>query len=238
MINCQSLEEQLENLIAEKVKKNSDVLELGLDILALIKKILGILKPLLAIQGLAGISSLIDERIRYETTTVRQQSDSDSKPLKTESYKCNDSHFVLENWIDKPDAPLISTRINKLKRVHREILVPIVRYYKERTDDPFIRDFCILSILTGLSTDTRFQTTPVGEISHHYIGEAVNFRLTGIDDEQIIDDLRNKRIPVTPGAFGNPNGVFITLPYTVNDTRVENLYVYKDKTGSIAYEFV
>lgn len=238
MINCQPPEDQLAEIIEDRVKKNKDVQDSDIDILDLINKLLSTLKPIVKNNGLTGITPEIDKRVRSEVSLQSMSDNSETVTMKTTHPKCNDTNFVLENWIDRPDAPLVPSRINKLKEIHREILIPIVKYYKEKSDDQFIKDFCILNILTGLSTDRRLETTPVGEISRHYIGEAVNFRLVGIDDETIIDDLKNKRLPVSVGAFGNPNGVFVTLPYTLDGTRIENLYITTDRTGSLVYEFI
>lgn len=239
-INCETPLEQLKKMILDKLKRHPEIALLGFDIEALLDKLMNLLAPFVWLNGLLGITSLIDKYIEDEVTVRKEQvvQKEEDDVLLTTHYLCNDSNFVLENWIDMPNAPLIADRINNLKRLHKEVLIPIVNYYKAKSDDKFIKDFCILKILTGLSTDLRLATTPVGEISHHYIGKAVNFRLIGIDDEVIIDDLINKRLPVNVGAFGNPNGVFVTLPYEVNGTRIENLHIFKDSYGNLTYNFI
>lgn len=235
-INCEPKLVQLEKLVKERVLRNIPLASSDVDLNSLIASIIANLKPTVLTRGLSGINLEIDDKIA--DAVFADSNSSEESSLSTGHHLCNDSHFVLSNWISTDGAPLMSNRIANLKRLHKEILVPIVDYYKANTDDKFIKEQCILKILTGLSTDSRLNTTPVGDMSLHYMGKAVNFRLTGIDDEVIIDDLKNKRIPVNVGVFSNPHGIFLTLPYDVNGTRIENLYVFKDKRGSLSYEFI
>ena len=236
--DCQK--EQLTTIISEKIAEWWDKLvKLAKTIAEIFDWLMEKLLRFVQQFGLWGVSGEIDTLLDYLLNSNQKSGSSNygSDFVSTNSPSCNDTNFVLANWVDDSAALVYPSRLNNLKRIHSELLVPIVKYYKEKATDQFIKDACILQILTGLTTDQKLIDLPVGIFNLHFTGQACNFKILGVNDEQIIDDFLNRRLPVTPGVISKPNGIYITLPYSVNNTLVENVYVYNGSSGALEYKF-
>jgi len=147
------------------------------------------------------------------------------------SVGCNDHEFILANWIQKGDNPmLIPEKIEKARQVHKEIIMPIAKYYRKKLGYEDNKTICLTNILFAVVSDKTLGKVLKGSpTSRHKLGEAVNFKIVGVEDLQIIEDLRQKRIPdANIGMFARTTGVMVTLPYYIGNQLVENLHLYSD----------
>lgn len=156
-------------------------------------------------------------------------SEDDIESLTDDDYvtvKCFEVRFRVFNYI-VPEIPQQIPIITEMKRrnlikLHNEILLPIYKFYFGNEDDVS----CKMTISNGLTTILTAATKLLGTIySRHVYGECVSFNLMGISKEEIINDLRTKRIPVEYGFLSPINGLTISIPYTYEGRVIKDLYL-------------
>ena len=129
--------------------------------------------------------------------------------------KCFSSIFEIPNYF-VPDDPasrpiLTDDKARNLRRLHNEILLPIYRHYYG-TENTLS---CKMRVHGGLTTlKTAYSYLGASFATKHIEGIAVNFSLVSVSNDIILDDLRNRRIPVEFGYAAQVNGVFICLPFS------------------------
>ena len=154
-------------------------------------------------------------------------------------FKCFDRVFKVKNYLINADRVVLTdAKIAKLKSLHESILIPIYNYYYKDTD---VR-YCRLQVYVGITNISGAYIYPRGNYtSRHILGEAVDFKLTGIEDNTIIKDIKEGNIPIKFGVLSkNDIGCHITLPYKFNDYDVEGLIISSPRASvdSIELTFV
>lgn len=152
--------------------------------------------------------------------------------LNKRSYKCFHPVFQLENYIStsKNTVNVITpSRIEQLKKLHHEVLIPIFEYYFGGTTNP---EACQMKIYYGLTDISSTVAMEAAGISMHLRGKAVDFYLNGIEPKQIVKDIKEKRINISFGVLMITTGVHITLPYMYENYEIKGMIVespYRDK---------
>jgi hypothetical protein len=149
-------------------------------------------------------------------------------PMDTIRYsKCFNPDFTVSNYIvpdDGVNLPLITPdKVDNLKRIHYNLLIPIFEYYKDKLPDGMQ---CGMKIVGGLTSIPTARGQLLSSTStKHKEGLAVNFTITGIDKARIIDDIVSRRIDIPFGIIAMVNGIYITLPFSYENYLVERLYL-------------
>ena len=154
-------------------------------------------------------------------------SEEDIDNLKDDDYvtsKCFEVRFRVFNYI-VPEIPeempiMTESKVRKLKKLHREILLPIYRFYYGDEDDIS----CNMRITGGLTT----MFGAVGAFnaslySRRVHGECASFSLVGITPSQILDDVTSGRIGIDYGFVTTVNGFTISLPFSYEGKLIKNL---------------
>lgn len=142
-------------------------------------------------------------------------------------YTCFHPIFDINNYIKKTKFSLNITtpeRVEYLRRVHHEILLPIFEFYYGTNGDAV--EACSMKIYYGL-TDYRTTRKFVGGtgISKHLRGKAVDFSLTGIEPTKVIKDIKDGLIKINFGVIMVTHGLHVTLPDTFEGYEVNRMYV-------------
>lgn len=138
--------------------------------------------------------------------------------------KCFSTRFSYLNYIvpdDQRVKPIVTPeKIQNLKLLHDTVLLPIYRYYYGMEDT----SSCKMRIHGGLC-HPRTSNAYLGASlsSKHTDGTAANFSLVSVPPEQVIDDLKNRRIPLEFGVTAQVNGIYICLPYTFREYMVSGV---------------
>jgi hypothetical protein len=75
--------------------------------------------------------------------------------------------------------------------------------------------------LTSMKTSVSKLSSSLA--TRHIHGQAVNFSLVSISNEEVIDDIANGRIGVQFGILALVNGIYITIPYTYENYEVRGV---------------
>jgi hypothetical protein len=138
--------------------------------------------------------------------------------------KCFKVKFELENYFvpDNPDSRPIMTelKLNNIKKLHNEILLPIYRFYYGDEKDTS----CKLRIHGGLmSMFTANSRMGASNATRHVYGQSVNFSLVSVPGDTIMSDLSEGRIGINFGVAAQVNGMYITLPYEYEGYEIKNM---------------
>lgn len=160
--------------------------------------------------------------------------------LTKRSYKCFHPVFQLDNYIStsKNTVNVITpARIEQLKKIHHEILVPIFDYYFGGTSNP---EACQMKIYYGLTDVSSTALMEAAGVSMHLRGKAVDFYLNTIEPKQIIEDVKKGNLKIPFGVLMVTTGVHITLPYMFENYEIRGMIVespYRDK-NDVRIDFV
>jgi hypothetical protein len=156
-------------------------------------------------------------------------------------YKCFKPNFNLDSYITQSDfykPPIITQeKINNLKRLHNEVLLPIYRFYYPNQPD----DSCVIKIIFGLTSLETTKRNVYGSIvSKHLSGEAVDFTMNGIDSSKVISDIREGKLNIVFGTLYASNGLHVTLPYVSEGYEVKGVIIDSPTSNSnyITLEFI
>lgn len=156
-------------------------------------------------------------------------------------FKCFKPTFNLDSYITQSDfykPPIITQeKVNNLKRLHNEVLLPIYRFYYPNQPD----NSCVIKIIFGLTSLETTKRNVYGSIvSKHLSGEAVDFTMVGIDSSKVLKDVREGRLNITFGTLYVSNGLHVTLPYISEGYEVKGVIIDTPNFNSnyITLEFV
>ena len=147
--------------------------------------------------------------------------------------KCFRLIFELENYFAPDDVrsrPVMTDyKLQCIRRVHNEILVPIYRYYYGNEDD----GSCRMRIHGGItSMQTAIKGLTASYATRHIYGQCVNFSLTTVSNERVLEDIASGAIGVQWGVLALVNGVYISLPYTYENYEVRGVVLGSPKFDS------
>lgn len=155
------------------------------------------------------------------------------KPDKIIRAKCFSKIFILSNYLvpydDKDLALVTDFKIQNLKKIHNNILLPIYKYYFGDEPDSTCR-MRIMGGLTSMMTAIKYLGASTG--TRHVYGDTVNFSLVGVSTDQIAKDIASKKINIEFGAMALVNGVYITLPYIYENSEVRGIIMESPKFDS------
>lgn len=121
----------------------------------------------------------------------------------------SDEKFDIKLFNNNTKIVLSTNRIVNLKKLYREVLYPILMFYKKIysiTDN-------ILFIMESITKDNKLQSK----------GMACKFSLLGIDSEIIMNDIKNKNITIEFGVIElQEDSIFISIPYDIEGKIVKN----------------
>lgn len=145
-------------------------------------------------------------------------------PDKTIYTKCFKTIFTLDSYIvpdNRDSRPIVTDyKLQNLRRLHSEILLPIYRFYYGSENDASCKMRIhggLTSMLTSVSKLTSSMAT------RHIHGQAVNFSLVSISNEDVINDISSGAIGVDYGVCALVNGIFITVPYTYENYQIRGV---------------
>lgn len=157
------------------------------------------------------------------------------------AFKCFVPQFFIETYTPYPlenEPPLVITpkRIENIRRVHDEILLPIFNYYY----GPDATPSCQIRIVLALGTYQHCNLYGGNAFSKHMTGEAVDFTMVGITYETLIKDIKEGKIDINFGYIAPTNGIHITLPFEFEGLEVRNMIVDSPHNGlgSLTVEFL
>jgi len=140
-------------------------------------------------------------------------------------YSCFDPIFQLENYlyINTKTTPLITNaKVNNIKRIHNEILLPIYNYYFGETTEAS----CQIRITFGLGSLSDTVVIPAGSsFSSHLKGMAIDFTIAGVSSDKFISDIESGRLLINFGVLSPTNNLHITLPYTYEGYEISNMII-------------
>lgn len=124
----------------------------------------------------------------------------------------SDEKFDIKLFNNNTGIVLTTNRINNLKKLYKNLLYPVLMYYKKINN---ITEN-ILFISESITSDNKLQSK----------GMAVKFYLIGIDNDVVFNDIKNKVIDIEFGAIKlNDEDIFITIPYKAEGILIKNKIV-------------
>ena len=116
-------------------------------------------------------------------------------------YKCFDPIFRLENYVYTSTGNLLfltNKRKQNCKRIHNELLLPIFKhYYGENAPAT-----CQMKISFALGSLQDIQEIIGGNVfSKHLHGEAVDFTMVGVDEQQFLADIKSGELKLRFGVI-------------------------------------
>lgn len=121
----------------------------------------------------------------------------------------SDEKFDIRLFNNTTGIILSINRVNNLKRLYKEVLYPILMYYKK---------------LNNITDNILFVTESIVKTnSLQAKGMACKFNLLGIDNEIILNDIKDKNIDVEFGSIQiNEGDIFISIPYKIEGKLIKN----------------
>jgi hypothetical protein len=154
---------------------------------------------------------------------------------------CPELGFKTDNYIDGDDCPIITTeRESNLRRVHDELLIPILKYYQDnmKRKGTTLQGFpCSTVILRGLISPDFANKVKATDSSLHILGMAVDFIIFDISPYKIFNDITSGRIDIDYGVLSVHDGLHITLPYAIEGKIIRKLAIKTNPDGTIYDEF-
>jgi len=177
----------------------------------------------------------ISDEIIEEIITEVSNNNSLFHDKTTLSNRCIESEFRLNNFIKTKigyEKPIITPeKVNNLKKLFNEILLPIVVFYKNKY--PELSDLCILQIVNALMSPRESINVASGHsASLHITGMAVDFGILNVQPSMILKDIESGNIPIEYGVLSASNGTHITLPYSVGNEIIRNVIIKPDHSIS------
>lgn len=161
--------------------------------------------------------------------------------LNKRKFICFDPVFDIDNYtfFENNDKPLLTRqKIENIRRVHNELLLPIYRYYYGESDNV---SACQIKVIYGIGSVSGIRGMIGGSsFSKHISGEAVDFLMSGIDVWDLVDDIRKGLIKINFGVLATVNGIHITLPYTFENMEVRGMILTSPKKdrNSLKVDFI
>lgn len=156
--------------------------------------------------------------------------------------RSDDDSFSPLLWLGRGKNPMLQLEaLAYAKLIHNSIIIPVARYYKGLIYGDHDYPVRISQIVYGIVPNEVITNELRGSVvSRHRLGQAVNFRILGVEDARIVDDLTNGSIDVDFGTVAVSAGVHISLPFAAaNGQMVHKLRLWSDNSvpGFIGYEF-
>jgi hypothetical protein len=150
--------------------------------------------------------------------------------------------FAIGLWIGRGKNPMLMLEaLSYAKTLHNDVILPAASYYKTlvygRPDYPIRLGQVIYGIVEQDVVRAELQGGPP---SRHLVGQAVNFRINGIDPYRVVQDLSNGSIPAVYGTLALSAGIHASLPfYGANGQIVQHLYLWSDNgvPNFVGYQF-
>ncbi len=152
----------------------------------------------------------------------------------------DDETFVVAEWIGTGQNPfMLRSQLGYAKALHRGVIVPCARYYKQIIyGDP---DYPVRlgQILYGIISLAEVAAIGGAVNDRHVLGQAVNFGIAGVPPSRICDDIEGGNIGVSIGTYADVNGVFASLPYVINGMEIRRMRLRASGQvpGAIDYSF-
>ena len=157
---------------------------------------------------------------------------------------CNDENFILEQWISPFDTELLlSPRlIANARKLHLSIIRPVSRYFKKFIYGDEFAPVCLSVIITGIASESYHrERLGTGLMDRRTFGESVDFRINGVDDLFVAEEMLSGKIPnLEVGVFGVSSGIYASLPFSIRGQEIKGLYLYTNKgvPGHVEYKFI
>lgn len=156
--------------------------------------------------------------------------------------RMDDDSFSALLWLGEGKNPMLALEaLSYAKRLHNEIVLPAATYYKGLIyGDP---NFPVRlgQIVYGIvSPGVVRSELRGGTPSRHLLGQAVNFRINGIEDLRVVQDIASGAIKATYGTLALSAGVHASLPFrAANGQMVERLQLWSSSgvPNYVGYKF-
>lgn len=154
----------------------------------------------------------------------------------------DDDSFAVLLWLGAGKNPMLQLEaLSYAKRLHNDVILPAATYYKSMIYGDPNYPIRLGQILYGI-VPKKVVTTNLqgGPPSRHLIGQAVNFKIIGVQDAKVVEDLASGRIPARFGTLALTSGIHASLPfYAANDAVVRNLLLWTDNgvPDFVGYQF-
>ena len=156
--------------------------------------------------------------------------------------RMDDDSFSILLWLGKGKNPLLLLEsLSYAKRLHNNIILPTATYYKKIIYGNPNYPIRLGQIIYGIIPETVVSRELQGSVtSRHRVGQAVNFKILGVDNDKIIEDLTSGKIVAEFGAVALTAGVHASLPFfAANGEVVHNLLLWTDNgvPNFVGYKF-
>jgi hypothetical protein len=154
----------------------------------------------------------------------------------------DDDSFAILLWLGAGKNPMLMLEtLSYAKRLHNDVILPAATYYKGviygDPNYPTRLGQILYGIVPGEVVTKYLRGGPP---SRHLLGQAVNFMITGVQDQKVVEDIHAGRIHARYGTIARTAGVNATLPYyAANDSVVEGMLLWSDNgvPKFVGYEF-
>lgn len=176
--------------------------------------------------AVSGLGVTKDEVSDYFNGTIEPESD----------------EFSILLWLGEGRNPmLLLDELSYAKRLHNEIILPVARHYKRLIYGNANHPIRLGQIIYGIiPRETVSKVLLGGSPSRHLLGQAANFRIVGVDDQRVVQDVAAGVIKVDYGTIAQTSGVQVTLPfYAANGQTVRHMSLWTDGgvPGFVGYKF-
>ena len=154
----------------------------------------------------------------------------------------DDDSFAILLWLGAGKNPMLMLEaLSYAKRLHNDVVLPTASYYKGviygDPNYPTRLGQILYGIVPGEVVTKYLRGGPP---SRHLLGQAVNFKIIGVQDQKVVEDIHSGRIKARYGTLARTAGVNATLPfYAANDAVVKGMLLWSDNgvPDFVGYQF-
>ena len=156
--------------------------------------------------------------------------------------RSDDDSFNILLWLGAGKNPMLMLdALSFAKRLHNDIVLPVATYYKQLIYGSPTYPIRLGQIIYGIVSE-KVITSELrgGPSARHRLGQAGNFKVLGVDNDKIVEDISNGRIRVEYGTVALTTAVHVTLPFfATNGQVVRSMKLWTDNgvPNFVGYQF-
>ena len=153
-----------------------------------------------------------------------------------------DDSFSILLWLGSGKNPMLMLEaLSYAKRLHNDVVLPCATYYKQMIYGDPNYPVRLGQIVYGIvSQETVRRYLRGGPTSRHLVGQAANFRINGVEDHKVVEDLTAGKIRADYGTLALTAAIHVSLPFfSANDAVVRKMTLWSDSgvPNFVGYKF-